>query len=182
MKTTLLITLIALSVNVFAQNIDSSIKLKQRDGCTISDIRNAESNELHYLIPKNLHANTKQDNHSERSLIQKFDSIYSWTWDYFENGFVVDSQTVNMVYDNYNNLMSKLLLRWDDTYYGTRIQYTYTYDGYGNILTELWEKYESGIWENYRYWINTYDANNNLTNRIYKTWAFTEWWNGNQYI
>jgi hypothetical protein len=201
MKKLLLLAILALSVNVNAQDQKSVFTQK-------SSIFNPQFPSGGILPSSSIIQNSTfniQHPLADRSLIQIYDSIYHWGWDgsngwrlfikytniiYNENNYPtnelrqawneivwVNDGLITFGYDTYNNMTFKLEQNWNGTIWQNDYQYTYSYDGNNNQTILLYQTWNGSAWANDYQNIYTYDNNNNLISELQQSWNSGEWLN-----
>jgi hypothetical protein len=116
-------------------------------------------------------------NTEQRSLIQIYDSIYYWIWDTLSIGWQIDEKTIDMVYDDINNLISDKNLKWIGSDWMNYSLDTYTYDVNSNQTSKLSQNWNGSNWDNWLLNTFTYDASNNLTSSLRQFWNSATWEN-----
>lgn len=112
------------------------------------------------------------------SLIAIYDSVYSWEWDTFNNGWKYVEKSINIIYDVKNNLTSYSNQLYDSSNtWINSFQYIFNFDVNNNRLHQLTQRWNSILWENYWFYTSTYDANNNLTSELSQEWIGGVWEN-----
>ena len=163
MKKSLLFAILAFSMNAFAQNSFTTVKL-QHSTFNPKEIVKARLDDEMINSPGinsriDFDADRKQQHlKGQRSLIQINDSIYHWYWD---TGWMLDSKDIGFFYDKNNNptcYINQLLQGGWWSY----MKYNSTYDD-NNNLTDYFEEHMADGWIITLHDIFTYDANNNLT-------------------
>jgi hypothetical protein len=166
MKPSLLFSLLAFSINAFAQI-------------------NPPKDYLQIPTPNSfgiMNVGTKIKGNKEvnqRSLIQIYDSVYHWQWDTLNSIWEVQSKTIGLVYNTTNNLTNYTTQILNAGVWENSENYTATYDVNGNLtgrVTQTWH----GAWLNVQKSIYIYDANNNQTGNVVQNWVGHSWINNQQ--
>jgi hypothetical protein len=208
MKKTLLLAILALSINAFAQTCKPTLN-------PTSNIR--KSMELAGRMTFKAHADMnlreafKLKTPDQGSLVQIFDSVHGWDWDTLTNGWRMYFKSVDFVYDANNNLSSEidqtlvgttwvnstnnmstfdtrhnlinyLVQTWNNNAWVNSRQYVYTFDANNNLTNELLQSWKGSSWGNLHQHIYTYDANNNKTSEVYQSWISNAWVNAFKYV
>jgi len=184
MRTILLFTILALSLNAFSQSKapksmvrHSSLTAFGKNHNNLMDEGLKASSQI--SVPK-----IKTSTHSfllaNFSQIQILDSLYTWSWD--ENSLVwkLDSRMTNVIYDINNNLISSIDQNWTGSAWVNSESSTFTYDANHNTTSELLKTWSNTAWVNDMMNIWTYDANGNETSTSTKSWDGSTWVNENQ--
>ena len=178
MKKTLFLTILALSINAFAQNNQpTSRQTENFRGRT----------ELKGRIPSDIQCDRNLGqpfNHqasNPSTLIPIYDSIFKWYLDTLSNRWKIYSKTVHMVYDTHHNLTNALNQSWNGSEWVNATQFTYTYDASKNRTSFINISWNGSDWVNINQIIYTYDANNNQTSELDQNWNDSVWVNILQY-
>ena len=178
MKKTLLIAILALSINALAQSKHPTSRLNEN----VQDRMHNKGMKISNLNSEMILGKTvKSRPNSPQDLIQIYDSIYYWAWDTINMGWIIDAKTINMVYDAKNNMTSNLGQYWDGSVWVNSHQYTYTYDAKNNQTNFIYAYWDGSAWINSYQYTYAYDADNNLTNRLTQGWNGSVWLNSYQY-
>src|ERR1017187_7757685 len=128
MEKTLLLAIIALSINAFAQNNKPKLSTTEN-----------------FLVRTELEGRTPSKINSDRNFgqaykhqtpdqgsLQLFDSIYYWDWDTISTGWKNYHKSINYVYDSKNNLTSELDQIWNGSLWENSYKRFYAYDANNN--------------------------------------------------
>jgi hypothetical protein len=172
-----------ISNDAFLQSKHPESKLQHRKLTSMPDVLGSMETNGREVSEIFVEKKPKESNNhripQQRSLFQIYDSIYNWQWD---TGWNIKFKTTDIVYDENNNLVSKIRKSWYGFAWENDSRYTYTYDANNNRTSSLGQTWNGTSWENDYKYINTYDANNNNTIYCYQTWNGSSWENVYQYI
>lgn len=167
MKKTILLAIVALSMNAFAQNKPAStnhMKHKEDKTQLLNRIKPGSNNI----------SSIKESRKMPSFLLQKPDSIREWSWDINTSDWINDSKTVDMIYDTNNNLTSQREMIWNETFWENAFKTEMHYDGYRPIST-FTQKWTDNNWENYMLSSTFYNANNQLDSTKTELWVGGDW-------
>ena len=209
MKKTLLIVLLALSINSFAQ---STLRISTSIEKIIGRSEYAGKSDSYTYSELKFGQTINQQTQNPQEFIQIIDSAYHWLWDTLSTGWKLNSRLTNMVYNGHNNLMSYtgqvrsggaewvnfyqrintyddrnnltnfVYQDWNGSSWVNSQQNTFTFDANNNQTNILIQDWIGGVWINEIQYINTYDGNNNRTNYLRQVWNGVIWVNHWQYI
>jgi hypothetical protein len=181
MKKTLLIAILALSINAFAQT-------KQ----TISDIQHLKLNSMENVqgrmqdIGWNTSGICSEINHGQSpehqapepfTLIQIIDSIFSWQWDTLNMGWELYFKSVDVVYDDNHNLIGYTGQEWNGSTWVYSYKFIHNFDANNNQTSYITQEWYGSEWVNVYQYIWTYNANNYQTSTLYQSWNGINWEN-----
>jgi hypothetical protein len=214
MKKCILFLVLVFSMNAFAQIRFSVTEKKHRS--IPQGTQYKEKFSLKETDPANnslgLNPLLANNNRSRElfSLIQVYDSIYSWKWYAASSGWQIDSRIISMEYNashillsyieqnhsgnkwyNYarftfipdaqGNISSSTEERWIENTWVNYSKSVYTYDYFGNNVTKLLEQtWKNNLWENTGQYSYTFDVHNNISVETSQTWVATKWVNVSQ--
>ncbi|MFZ4707737.1 MAG: T9SS type A sorting domain-containing protein [Bacteroidales bacterium] len=167
MKKVLLFAILALSVNAFAQS--------NHPLATLYPSINTIVNNNYRLEPGTCKTP------GQRSLFQIYDSVYHWQWDTISSSWLVQSKTIDLVYDAGNNLLNYTTQIRNAGAWENSENYTASYDANGNLTSRITQIWNSN-WVNSRKNTYTYNADNNQTSNIGQIWDGHSWINTSQII
>jgi len=181
MKKILLLAIIALSVNAFAQSKRQAHHLQHPTPGINGNI--SAQNAVSRLNPNGIfsYRNTKPEAGLRTLLqpasIQVFDSVYTWMWDSISAGWKIDGKFSDVVYDSRNNLIGYKGFNRNGTAWENYELYVATYDLNNNLTGETSQLWNGTAWVNDYQYKYTYDANNNETGETSQVWNGTAWVN-----
>lgn len=117
----------------------------------------------------------KHNSSIEKSLTQQYDSIYNYKLDIGDQTLNTSFKTIDLVYNNNNDILSSLIQYWDGAIWNDSIQITNTYDTDYNLTYSLTEVYDGNLWINSLQISKTYDINNNLLTETRQVWNGSSW-------
>jgi hypothetical protein len=116
------------------------------------------------------------------SLIQVYDSIYSWKWYASSSGWQIDSRIISMEYNANHNLLSYIEQNHSGNKWNNYARFTFIPDANGNISSSTEERWIENAWVNYSKSVYTYNYfGNNVTNLLEQSWKNNLWENTGQY-
>lgn len=181
MKPILLLTILALSINAFAQSNQLPFNLDRPSSSSQEIIHYNTGNTERQTNGINSEIISRQTikhpSFEQKSLIQLFDSTYFWLWNIPNNGWKFKHKFIDIIYDVNNNMTSELRQEWNGSVWENNLKYTYTYDGNNNQTSELIQIWDGGIWMNYTQDTYTYDVNDNCTITLTQSWDGITWQN-----
>jgi len=155
MKQTILLLLLAVSLNLTAQHSQY------------------HEERLQTLIPSEIAM--------VEDLIKITDSISVWVWDTLAHEWIPDLRIIDWVYDSENRNLGSVRMVPEGTVWVNSEKYTYAYDATGNWTDQLIQHWNGG-WINYRKTSLTYDAANNRTGFWTQNWNGSYWQNATKYL
>ncbi|MDO9254107.1 MAG: T9SS type A sorting domain-containing protein [Bacteroidales bacterium] len=184
MKTSILLIVIALSINAFAQDSKPNTGILHHNTLSFENNDFRINNDRLPLSGINsnkfMENNIKHQDFAQQSLIRKNDSIYFWKWDTLINGRRINSKEINFCYDANNNEISSLLLKWDGSTWVNYWRYYSTIDVSNKLTNVLTQNWNGNDWINYMQTKITYDVENNATSYVYQIWDGNAWMNSSQ--
>ena len=179
MKKTLLFTILALSINAFAQNNQTTANSRENVRGRM-EFTGRIASDSH--LEMNYRQGIKHQAPNQDSLVQIFDSIYYWQWDTISVGWKIINREIDIVYDAHNNLTSSIAQSWNGSTWVNSSKAISTYDGNHNTTSFTLQSWNGSAWVNYWRSLYTYDASNNLTNEIAQNSINNAWVNSHEYI
>ena len=179
MKKLLLLAFIAFSLNAFAQSNSSANILQISKTNTmeksVTGMMQAEyQTPGMFMVSKPERAITQQL--PEQPLVtQLIDSIYHWQWDTTIMGWNLKSKTIDMIYDNNNNLTGKLNRNLTGSEWVDDSKMVSKFDLNNNWLNTFWQKWDNSAWVNLVCDTMTYNARNKMTSDLLLNWNGNSW-------
>ncbi len=186
MKKILIIAILALSLNVYAQNLRPSVANHHLQYYSIRSghdkLSEGKSKTLG-SFPENNFPNSFQ--HHSRDLfppVQVIDSIYAWQLDTSNSGWIYDYKIIDIVYGTHNLPSSYIQQYWTGISWLNDTKYNLTFDANDNQTYELEQTWDGVNWVDTYQTLYTFNANNNLIIELDQSWNDTVWENDNQFI
>jgi hypothetical protein len=185
MKKALLFTILALSINAFAQSKRPASNMQHTASKSFENVQGRleeggwKTSGI-YIEMKSGPA-FKHQIPNQRDLIQILDSMYMWTWDTLYIQWKNNFKYIDIIYNLKNNLTSYTRQSLNGSAWENVSKYTFTYDANNNNTSELQQSWDGSAWVNYLQYIFTYDANNNNTSWLWQIWGGSAWVNYRQY-
>jgi len=181
MKKTLLIAIIALSMNAFAQNEQQTIQLQHftfnPNEAERMSVLIHEMNFSDKMSEQNFEKYINNQKVQFRASSPILDSIYYWDWDTETAGWMLSSRTISIIYDANNNRTNGVDQNLDGDVWVNFKKTESSYDVNNNIITNFIQNWTGNSWENEGNYFYTYDANNNRTSMMYQNWNSNDWMN-----
>lgn len=180
MRKAILYSILAISINAYAQNKQPTLKNEHLFSGPREEFRKSfksrEGNLRNISFGLNLGKSVKQKETKASSFTPIYDDVYMWKRDIPGNKWVYDNRTINLVYDVNSNLLSSVTQIWNGSGWGNDQQVTYSYTA-NKLTDELWQKWNGISWVNDYNYITAYDANSNISLELAELWNGSSWEN-----
>ena len=170
MKKAFLFSILALSMNTFAQSNQQIMNILCPSLNSLEKAKGMLKDEdwktSLFYSGKNREEALEKQLLIQSGLIKLYDSIYYWSWDTLNIGWNYKRNLTKMVYDANNNLTSCIGQWWNGFEWEDSYKYTNSFDVYNNWIGDLTQCWDGAKWMNISKYSYTYDANNNLIRKI----------------
>src|SRR4030095_6264598 len=181
MKQTLLFTLLVISIQLMAQNLEPQGAfhhlsfLQNAPNRTETDIR------YHAYPDQGFSKMIRHQTPGQILTVHFIDSIYQWKWDTANLEWRNNFKVADLIYDAGNNLTGYTYQFWNGVAWYNVEKYTFTFDANGNRTSQFIERWNTFAWVNVSQSMYSYDANNNLISVIDQLWNGNAWENDYKY-
>jgi len=181
MKKAFLFSILALSMNTFAQSNQQIMNILCPSLNSLEKAKGMLKDEdwktSLFYSGKNREEALEKQLLIQSGLIKLYDSIYYWSWDTLNIGWNYKRNLTKMVYDANNNLTSCIGQWWNGFEWEDSYKYTNSFDVYNNWIGDLTQCWDGAKWMNISKYSYTYDANNNKTIKLFQNWELNTWLN-----
>jgi hypothetical protein len=177
MKKALLLILLLLSINAFAQNKFSKSRHQSVTFKSIKDVSGSIKDEglrtSNVYSENNSEQTGSNQKRMQRSVIQVNDSIYKWKLDTSSLAWYIYSKHIN-AFDANGNQISNIIQYWNDSnlVWENNTKYIWTFDANSNQTSRISQNWNDSslVWVNSYYWTQAFDINNFKTVYIGRNW------------
>jgi hypothetical protein len=180
MKKALLLAILTLSFNAFAQKNRPQSLSSDRDEA-IHKMMAGRGLKTPLSLPGERSGQAKYNlKNAPDAVIQLSDSVYYWDYDTDNSGWKFNHKQTGFIYNANNDLIEYKDLIWDGSAWINSIKYIFTYDTHHYWISQTIQQWDGTSWQNMSLISCAYDANFNMTLDSWKFWNNDVWENSSQ--